>query len=185
MLVKQNPVTIRLRDSMDCEDGWGHSQGRRVHDLLLRHVETYPEVTVFRISLDGVRRTDASFPRESVVELARQSRGQRGFCLVDVSDADLLDNWDSAAVKREQPLLVWKGRKHRLLGPPPTEGLRPLFELSAGGAGITVAEAAHQLGLNVPNTSNKLRTLWEGGYLLRHEQVASTGGVEFEYYAAR
>jgi hypothetical protein len=183
--VKQNPVTIRLRDGMESEDGWGHSQGRRVHLFLLKTVEEHPEAIIFRVSLKDVRRTDASFPRESVVELARRFRGQKGFCLVDVDDEDLLENWDAATRKREQPLFVWNGQKSRLLGPLPSEGTRPLLDLVAANTGMNASEAAQELALNVPNASNKLKALWEGGYVLRRERTASTGGIEFEYYVAR
>ena len=75
------------------QDGWGHEQGRLVFSRLLKAVEANPETEIFLISLEGVRRTDASFPRESVVELARRYREHRGFCLVGVQDEDLLDNW--------------------------------------------------------------------------------------------
>ncbi len=183
--MKQSTATIRLRESMDRDDGWGRTEGREVFDRLLAIVDANPEVALFRISLAGVRRTDASFPRESVAELAKRFRGKKGFCLVEVEDADLLDNWDAAANKKEQPLLVWYSRGRRLLGPAPSEGLRALFDFVADRSGTTTSEAATVLGLNVPNASNKLKALWEQGYVLRRERVAATGGIEFEYLVPR
>jgi predicted transcriptional regulator len=50
--------------------------------------------------------------------------------------------------------------------------------------GVPVArtsEAAATLHLKVPNASNKLKALWSEGYILRLEQSAESGGVEYEY----
>jgi hypothetical protein len=137
---------------------------------------------MIRISLDGVKRTDISFPREAVVELARSYRGQRGFCLTDASDPDLLDNWDAAASKLEQPLFVWNnGAVFRRLGPQPSAGLREMLEYVLSVPVARTSEVATALHLKVPNASNKLKQLWREGYILRREQSANTGGVEYEY----
>ncbi len=45
----------------------------------------------------------------------------------------------------------------------------------------TAGEAARALDIKVPNASNKLKDLWEEGYILRRERTAPTGGVEYEY----
>src|SRR5689334_22475085 len=105
--MNENVVTIRLRAHMDRADGWGHAEGQEVLERLLSLIEAQPAVRLVRISLHGVERTDASFPRESVVELAKRFRGTIGFCLTDAEDQDLLDNWDAAARKKEQPLIAW------------------------------------------------------------------------------
>src|SRR5688500_15903590 len=121
-------MRIRLRDLMNDEDGWGHEQGREVHQRLLESIQSHPSARVFQISLDGVKRTDASFPRESVLEVARRYRGHRGFCLVDVADSDLLENWDAAALRVHQPLVVWDSAAWRVLGPQPSEGTRVVLD---------------------------------------------------------
>ncbi len=186
MIVKQSPVTIPLRDLMDSEDGWGHAAGRLVHKRLLDFVEQHPEAITFRISLKGVRRTDASFPRESVIELACRFRGKTAFVLTDIGDPDLLENWDAAARKREQPMLALQQEGNfKLLGPGISQGMRPLFDLLSRSAELTTAEAAAKLGQSVPNVSNKMKSLWESGYVMRMENVASSGGIEFEYLIAR
>jgi len=137
---------------------------------------------MIRISLDGVERTDISFPREAVIELARSYRGQRGFCLTDVSDQDLLDNWDAAADKLKQPLFVYNnGALFRSLGPEPSIGLREMLEYVQSVPVARTSEAAAALHLKVPNASNKLKQLWQEGYILRREQSATSGGVEYEY----
>ena len=178
-------VTLCLRDLMEDQDGWGHEQGRRVHERLLKKMEEYPGKQVFRISLRGVRRTDASFPRESVVELARRFRGEKGFCLVDVGDPDLLDNWESAAIKREHPILRWNDSSWDLLGPAPSRGNRKMFEHVMERSTTTAKAAAQCLNLNLTNASTKLKQLLEGGFVLRREETATSGGVEYVYFAIR
>ncbi len=184
-LMNETIVTIRLRDHMDHDDAWGHAAGQDVFGRLLAVLRAHVGTMMFRVSLAGVTRTDASFPRESVVRLAKQFRKEKGFCLVDAADSDLLDNWDAAAQKQEQPLVAWQSDEWRLLGPKPSEGLRPLFEHVLSRGAVTTSEACEALQLNAPNASNKLKTLWEQGYLLRRERAAATGGLEFEYFAAR
>ena len=175
-------MDIRLVKYMGGPEGWGRVQGGRVQEALRSLIEAHPEELMIRISLDGVERTDISFPREAVIELARSYRGQRGFCLMDVVDQDLLDNWDAAASKREQPLFVWKdGEVFRQLGPEPSVGLREMLEYVNHVPVARTSEAATALHLKVPNASNKLKQLWLEGYILRREQSANSGGVEYEY----
>ena len=172
---------VVLRDFMDNQDGWGTEEGRVTYERLLRYVEEHPGITVFRVSLDGVRRTDASFPRESVMELARRLRKKAGFCLVDVDNEDLLSNWDSAALKKEQPMVAWTRKGHRLLGPKPSQGNFELFEFVLGRFESRAAEAGDALSLKLTNASTKLKQLWEQGYILRREETAESGGIEYVY----
>ena len=175
-------MNIRLKTYMEGPDGWGHVQGRRVQERLRSLIESHPEESIIRISLDGIKRTDISFPREAVIELARSYRGKRGFCLTDVIDQDLLENWDAAATKLKQPLFVWNdGVCLRCLGPEPSIGLREMLEYVLNVPIARTSEAAIALGLKVPNASNKLKQLWLEGYILRREQSANSGGVEYEY----
>src|SRR5215469_4059243 len=125
--MKEDKMNIRLRELMDGHDGWGRIQGRQVYEQLRSQVEARPTEMIIRISLKGVERTDILFPRESVIALAKEYRGSRGFCLRDVSDPDLLENWDAAAERREQPLMVWEGdHLVSVLGPSPGSGLREM-----------------------------------------------------------
>lgn len=180
--VKQNWVEIRLRELMSMPDGWGVEEGREVYHKLLGSVEANPSALVFRISLAGVRRTDVSFPRESVIELAVRFRSQKGFCLWDVTDDNLLENWDAAAAKREQPLFVWNRKGARLLGPQPSAGLKGPLEYALENETLTTAQVAHHFKWSSPNASNKLRALSDGGYVLRLGNTAASGGIEYVYH---
>ncbi|MGD0919401.1 MAG: DNA-binding protein [Thermodesulfobacteriota bacterium] len=175
-------MRILLIDYMQNGDGWGNEQGRILYSRLSDLVEKNPAELVFSVSLQEVRRTDSSFPREGVVKLAKHFRGSRGFCLSDISSQDLIDNWDAAALKIGQPLTIWDGDKWQIIGPLPSEGTREILNFVLSVPKTTTSEAATSLRLQVPNASNKLKRLWEEGYILRLERIAPSGGVEHEYF---
>jgi hypothetical protein len=177
-----NETVIQLRDFMERDNGWGNEEGREVHQRLLRAVEREAGKLIFRISLAGIRRTDASFARESVIELAKRFRAQKGFCLVDVPDQDLLDNWEAAAVKRQQPLTVWHGHRPQTIGPAPSRGNKALLDYVLSVRETTAAMAAKALALKLTNTSSKLKQLLDEGFILRRDEVSPTGGVEYHYF---
>jgi hypothetical protein len=174
---------IRLRDFMDEAEGWGRAEGRVVYQRMLEFVEAHPGVTVFRVSTEGVRRVDISFASETLVELARRYRGSKGFCLVDVDNLDMIENWEAAAAKKSQPLVLWKGKQGRVIGLKPSQGNREAlsFALSRGEARAAEFVEAKP-GMLIANASTKFKQLWEQGFLLRRESVAETGGVEFVYH---
>ncbi len=167
---------------MDSPDGWGHKQGQKVYIRLLDLVKNNPGKKIFQVSLEGVQHTDASFPRESVIEIAKKYRGDKGFCLTDVTDSDLLDNWSYAAEKKNQPIIVWDKIGYQLLGVQPTRGTVDLLDYALSVPSITTVKAAEKLNLKLTNASSKLKYLWEKGFLLRQEELASSGGIEFVYF---
>ena len=174
--------TINLRNLMDREDGWGNAEGREVFQRLLKTVESDSGKVIYLISLDGVKRTDASFPRESVVELAKRFRGKKGFCLVDISNPDLLDNWHDAAVRREQPLTVWYKGKPKIIGPTPTPGNVGILNYILSNGEGTAANVTKKLNLQLTNASTKLRQLEKEGFIMRREEPSPTGGIEHRYF---
>jgi Winged helix-turn-helix DNA-binding len=180
-----NPVvmSIRLRDFLDAEDVWGSREGIAVRKKLLRAVENHPEATIIRVSLAGIRRTDTSFARESILELAHQLRGRRGVCVTDVPSQDVLDNWDAAALKRGQALVVWSAKGPQLIGPKPSDDTWELLKLVLKRGELTTAEAAKVLGKQVNNVSTRLKRLSDEGLVLRKDVNASTGGLEYRYLA--
>ena len=170
-----------LRDFMDRPEGWGRDQGRHVYQRLLRFVEDSAGTVVFKVSMKGVQKLDISFASATVVELARRYRRVKGFCLVDLSDDDLIENLDAAAKKRDQPIIVWKGKSADVLGAEPSEGTREAFQFAMARPRSRAAEFAARKGLSIANASMKFKQLWEQGFLLRRESVADSGGVEFVY----
>src|SRR5713226_2998812 len=117
--MNEKGAVINLRDFMEDAEGWGRAQGREVYRRLLDFVEGNPGVAVFRVSTEGVRRVDISFASETIVELARRYKGLKGFCLVDLDDADIFENWEAAATKKGQPIAVWAKGKGRVIGVEP------------------------------------------------------------------
>jgi hypothetical protein len=175
-------MDIRLREFMDEAEGWGRAEGRAVYQRLLDFVEEHPEVTIFRVSIAGVKRVDISFASETLVELARRYRGSKGFCLVDVNNPDMVENWDAAAAKKSQPLLLWEGKHGRVIGLAPSQGNREALSFVLSRKEARAAEFAEaKSGMSIANASTKFKQLWEQGFLLRRESAAETGGVEFVY----
>ena len=171
---------LPLRDYMERSEGWGRNQGREVYQRLLNFVEDNPGTVVFRISMKGVQRMDISFASEAVVELARRFRGTKGFCLVDLTDTDLIENIDAACERKKQPMLV-TGENSVVLGRNPTRGTRDAFEFVMGRWQARASEFAAEKGISIPNSSMKFKQLWEQGFLLRSERAGESGGLEYVY----
>jgi hypothetical protein len=173
---------LELREAMERSEGWGRGQGREVYQRLLRSVEATPGVLVFRISMKDVQRLDISFASETVIELARRYRGTKGFCLVDLTDADLIENLDAAAARKKQPLVIWDGTSARLIGGEPTQGCREAYQFALGRPQTRAAEFVEtKEEMSIANASMKFKQLWEQGFLLRQESTADSGGLEYVY----
>ncbi len=180
---RMNEVTtvLSLRDLMDRPEGWGRNEGREVYARMLNFVEDRPDTVVFKVSLKGVKRIDISFASETLIELARRYRKDKGFCLVDLVDQDIVENIGAAAEKKQQPLLVWSGTSAELVGVKPSEGAKEAFQFAMSRSQARATEYAERAGISIANASMKFKQLWEQGFLLRKESNAETGGVEFIY----
>ena len=175
-------MKLKLRDFMDRDEGWGRSEGHSVYPRLIGFVEANPGHAVFQVALAGVTRVDISFASETVVELARRYRGSKGFCFNDLSDADMEENWDAAALKKVQPITVWAGSEPRILGLKPSQGTRDALSFAMASPTVRVAQFVEATpAMSAANASSKFKQLWEQGFLLRQESTAETGGVEFVY----
>jgi hypothetical protein len=184
--MNQNVVEIQLRAFMDSPEGWGRSQGREAYQNLIDFIEKHAGVLVFQISVQGVRRVDISFASETIIELARRYRGNKGFCFIDLFDSDMLENWDAAAERKSQPIMVWEGSQGRVIGIKPSQGLVEALRFALERPLVRAAEfAADNPGMSIANASSKFKQLWTQGFLLRREDVAESGGVEFIYYRIR
>ena len=181
--MNERVVVLPLRDFMDRPEGWGRNEGRNVYQRMLNFVEGNPGITAFKVSMKDVQRIDISFASETIVELARRYRRSKGFCLIDLIDEDMIENLDAAAVRKEQPILVWRGKSARLVGMEPSEGNREAFQFALGRACSRAAEfASERRGMSIANASMKFKQLWDQGFLLRREAAADTGGVEYIYH---
>lgn len=163
---------------------FGVSEGKDVLRKLSDFVQEHPDVQVFGVSLKNIEATDASFPRESVVALAKQLRGEKGFYLTDVTSRDVIDNWAYAAQAKEQPLVIWNGRKHEVI-PEMGPAAEALVNHVLDKGPVTASQVAAALHMSVPNASTRLKALVTQGYLMRVENVAESGGIEYTYKAIK
>jgi hypothetical protein len=183
--MNQNSNVVKLRDFTRDGHPFGNVQGKDVFRQLVDYVEQHPRTQIFGISLDGIEATDASFPRESVISLAKHFRGQRGIFLKDLTDRDLIDNWIYAARAKEQPLVIWGDSSFEIIGPELNPATRALVEYVLTKGSVLASQVAADLQLSVQNASTRLKKLVADGYCLRAEDVAESGGIEFKYRAIR
>jgi hypothetical protein len=179
--MNQNSIVVKLLDFTGTDRPFGNTEGKVAFGKLLNFVEGKHGLKVIGVSFDGITATDASFARDSVVSLAKQLRGERGFYLTDLSNRDLIDNWNYAAKAKEQPLVIWTGEQFEVIGPDLTPATRTLVEYVLSKGEALASQAAADLGISVPNASTRLKTLVAQGYLLRVEEGAESGGIEFKY----
>lgn len=175
---------VNLREFMNSDEGWGRNQGREVYNRLVDFVEQNPGVMIFKVSVQGVKRIDISFASETIVEIARRYRGKKGFCFIDLDDLDVIENWDAAASRKEQPLMAWNGKKFKLLGLEPTQGNMEALKFAMERTESRAAEFADKDSrMSIANASTKFTQLWQQGFLLRRQDVANSGGLEFVYHS--
>lgn len=168
---------------METQEGWGRDQGRRVYQKLINFIESKPGVMIFKVSLEKIKRVDISFASETVIELARRYRGKKGFCFIDLTDQDMMENWEAAASRKSQPIIVWEGKKGHVIGVEPSRGTVGAFDFALQRERTRATEfALSSQGISIANASTKFKQLWEQGFLLRREDIADSGGIEFTYY---
>jgi hypothetical protein len=178
-------MRVELQALIGDDYGWGTERGRKAFNQLREVVEDNSAELVFTISLRGIKQMDASFSRESVIALAKNFRGRYGFCITNVEDKDILANWEHGANRLEQPIIAWAGNQPTIIGPQPGPGVQEMLKYVFSVPVARTNEAAAILELKVPNASNKLKQLWEAGYIFRRERAGASGGIEFDYFAIR
>lgn len=181
--MNQKSMIIDLRLFTDDDHPFGNVQGKATFRKLVDFVDAHPQCSMFGVSLERIEATDASFPRESVVAVAKMFRGERGFYLLDIKNRDLLDNWSYAAQAKDQPLTVWEGKDFRILGPEISPSTKELIGCVLSLGSTTAAKVAEKLQISVPNASTKLKKLLDQGYILRAEEAAESGGIEYVYHS--
>lgn len=176
---------IKLYELVGDSTAFGNIEGREVYQKLQSELDAHPDLKIIGISLGGITRTDASFPRESVVSLAKSRRGEKGFYLQDFANRDLMDNWDYAAIAKEQPLIVLTESGYELLGKDISKGARELLDFVMKSGTVTTSEVAEAFTVSAQNASAKLKKLYTQGLILGSKEVAESGGLEFIYRAIK
>lgn len=174
---------LKLYDLIGDSTAFGNDEGREVYQKLLSALDTHPDKNIVGISLSGISRTDASFPRESVISLAKAKRGEKGFYLQDFVSSDLMDNWNYAAIAKDQPIIVFTNGGYKLLGNDISAGSRELLDFVMKSKIVTTSKVAEKFSVSSQNASAKLKKLLSLGLVLGAKQAAETGGMEFIYTA--
>lgn len=178
-------MIVNLREFTRDDHPFGNVQGKETYRKLVEFIDTHPSNSIFGISLSEIEATDASFPRESVIALAKQYRGEKGFFLEGIKERDLVDNWNYAAKAKDQPLVIWEAEKFEIIGPEISSSTRILLDYILKKKSVTTAQVSSDLDITVQNASTKLKKLVTQGFILRSEEVAESGGLEYLYQAIK
>lgn len=177
-------MLVKLLELTDNNDHpFGNVLGREVFKRLQSVVDENPGSKSFEISLEGIVATDSSFPRESVIALAKQLRGEKWFYITHVSSLDLIDNWDYAATAKQQSLILISDKETRVIGPEAKTSTRELLDFVLRQKVVSTANVAKALEISVQNASTRLKKLANEGLIMRSETSSPTGGIEFFYSA--
>lgn len=175
-------MIIKLLEILDGKDHpFGNIIGRQVLNKLWDFVDAHPSEKIFEVSLEGIVATDSSFPRESVVALAKQFRGEKWFFISNMGTEDMFDNWDYGAKAKKQSLLVVFSDGTRVIGPDLKSSTVELLNYVLKQGEVSTAVVAKGLDISVQNASTRLKKLASEGLILRTEESSKTGGIEYLY----
>lgn len=178
-------VIIKLADLIDSNVAFGNEEGRETYRKIANELDNYPGQNIFGISLKGIKVTDASFPRESVIALIKSKKGEKGFYLLDFLTKDLLDNWDYAAKAKDQPVIVLVNDGYEVIGPSLTSGAKELLDFIMKQGMTTTSKIAEKFSISAQNASAKLKRLYLQGIIMGYKESAESGGMEFIYKAIK
>lgn len=176
---------IELSKLINSPVAFGNQEGREVYNAISILIDENPQFSIFEVSLQGIDATDASFPRESIVALAKNLRGEKAFYLTNFKNRDLIDNWQYGADAKEQPLLIHHEGKRIWIGPKITTSSQELLDYIYEQPRVTTSLVANHFDISIPNASMKLKKLFNLGYILGEKETASSGGHEFVYRAIK
>ncbi len=175
---------ISLIDIVGDDTAFGVDQGREVYAALQKKLDQYPGVKIFEISLEGMKRTDASFPRESVIQLAKSLKGEKVFYLTGFHRPDLQDNWDYAAAAKEINMIVKTGQaEYEVIGKDIGQKAQELLSFVMSENEVMTSMVVESFDVTPQNASARLKKLASLGLVLGSKQTAETGGIEFVYHA--
>ena len=91
------------------------------------------------------------------------------------------ENIAAAAERMGVAVTIWNRDRVIVAGRAPSSGNRVALDYALARAEVRTSEFAHTAGISVANASTKFKQLWQQGFLLRQDGLASSGGPEFRY----
>lgn len=184
--LKRPRSTYRISLKMHTKeaDTWGTDLGARVSAEINRTLVGLSEGTLVVFDYVGIRRSDASFQREAVVETIRRHHPRLLFIVEGVEDRDLRSNLVLALERRGNAVLL-RGKSGRVdavgaVTQPQIETLAAVSNLDE----ITSRELKKRLPeLSASNATNRLNDLASAGLLERVNGSATGGGKQYHFYA--
>ncbi|WP_228712460.1 hypothetical protein [Klebsiella pneumoniae] len=95
--------------------------------------------------------------RESVIALAKQLCGEKYFLSPMSAQQNLIDNWDYAAIAKQQSMIVVLAGGVRVIGPEAKSSTKALLDVVLGRNGVSTANVAKSLNISVQNASTRLK----------------------------
>lgn len=181
--MKQNRMQIDLKEIVNDDHAFGNEEGRDAYMAISKIIDDNPRVKFIGISLKNIKATDASFPRESVISLAKSYKGEKGFYLMDVHNRDLLDNWAYGATAKEQPILVQTSDGYEVIGAKVNHSNQELLDFIVMKKKVTTSMVSESFDVSPQNASGKLKKLFGQGLIVGNKEVAESGGLEFIYHS--
>jgi hypothetical protein len=160
---------------------FGNKQGQETYKKLKEFFDNNVCGKVVEVSLTGIKATDASFPRESVISIIKNFIGEKSFYITGFDSKDLLENWDYAAKAKKQLVITQFNGGVEIIGPDINASTKDLIDYVYSKPFVTTANVAKALNLSVQNASTRLKRLASEGVFLREEEAAISGGKEFLY----
>lgn len=179
--MNQNASIMKLYEFAQNDRPYGNETGKKVFSKMREYVEKHKNITIFEISFEGIKFADSSFARESLILLAQLYKGKKGFYISNLYNQDVIDNIDYAAEALNQPLTIKLRDEIDMLGPALTKSNLEIFNFLKKKKQVTTSQIASSMSLSVQNASSKLKKLVDDGYILRFEETAESGGIEFIY----
>lgn len=185
--MKQNKETIVIKDfAPDREFFSGNVLGGDIFQKLLKRINATPATAIFSISLKGIKGTDASFPRESVVSLIKLFCGEKGFYLKDLHNQDLIDNWHYAAIAKDQNVIVYmRDGSYIVIGPKLADNTKQTLDFVMQEGTTTASKVTKKFDVSPQTASARMKKLYDLGLVLGSKETAETGGPEFVYRAIK
>ncbi|WP_281948711.1 hypothetical protein [Vibrio parahaemolyticus] len=169
-------------------DGSTSSQGVQLFSYLVELINNEPAQDIFYLSIKDAFFA-SSFGREGIVKVAKHFRKTKGLCLVDIEDEEILENLLSGIARLEQPIPYYIEEELRLVHEnkigTPSKSNAQVYEYTLKRELTNAHDISEAFDLKINNASNKLKILFEEGFLLRKEEKSSSGGIEYFYYPIR